>query len=89
MESVVGAWDRGGLRQILMPSVTREQIDDETYIAMERLIGPRDNIRQLVAMMIETDARALLPEVRVPALVLHFVGDLAIPIRLGRSLAAT
>ena len=38
-------------------------------------------------MMIETDVRALLPEVPVPALVLHFAGDLAIPIRLGRALA--
>ena len=87
METVSERWGRGTLRQVLMPSVTREQLDDETYIAMERLIGPRDTVRQVVAMMIETDVRALLPEVHVPALVLHFAGDLAIPIRLGRALA--
>ena len=87
METVSERWGRGTLRQVLMPSVTREQLDDETYIAMERLIGPRDTVRQVVATMIETDVRALLPEVHVPALVLHFAGDLAIPIRLGRALA--
>jgi pimeloyl-ACP methyl ester carboxylesterase len=70
-----------------MPSVSRDVIDDETYVAMERLIGPRDTVRQLIGMMIETDVRPLLPEVRIPALVVHFTGDLAIPIRLGRALA--
>ncbi len=88
LESVVEAWGRGSLRTILMPSVSRDVIDDETLIAMERLIGTRDTIRQLIAMMIETDVRALLPQLRMPALVLHFTGDLAIPIRLGRALAA-
>jgi len=33
------------------------------------------------------DIRQLLPDIRVPALVVHFTGDLAVPIRLGRSLA--
>lgn len=87
LEAVIEGWGRGLLRSILMPSVPRDVIDDETYVAMERLIGPRETVRQLVGMMIETDVRSLLPEVRVPALVLHFTGDLAIPIRLGRALA--
>ncbi len=87
LEQVVHGWGRGLLRPILMPSLSRDVIDDETYVAMERLIGPRDSVRQLIGMMIDTDVRALLPEVRVPALILHFVGDLAIPIRLGRDLA--
>jgi len=87
LEAVIEGWGRGRMRQILMPSVSREVIDDETYVAMERLIGPRQTVRQLVEMMITTDVRALLPDVHRPALVLHFVGDLAIPIRLGRALA--
>lgn len=87
LENAIEGWGRGQLRSILMPSLSREVIDDETYIAMERLIGPRDTVRQLIAMMIETDVRPLLPQIRVPALVLHFVGDLAVPIRLGRDLA--
>lgn len=87
LEATIEAWGRGALRSILMPSISREVIDDETYIAMERLIGPRDTVRQLIGMMIETDVRALLSDVRVPALVVHFTGDLAVPIRLGRALA--
>jgi pimeloyl-ACP methyl ester carboxylesterase len=87
LEAVVDGWGRGSLRPVLMPSISREVLDDETYVAMERLIGPRETVRQLIAMMIETDVRSLLPAVRVPAMVLHFTGDLAIPIRLGRALA--
>lgn len=87
MESIPAAWGRGSMRRVLMPSLTRETMDDETYAAMERLIAPRETVRQLMETMIETDVRSILPEIRCRALVLHFVGDLAIPIRLGRALA--
>ncbi len=87
LEAVSEAWGRGALRSILMPSISRDVIDDETYIAMERLIGPRDTVRQIIGMIIETDVRTLLSDVRAPALVVHFTGDLAVPIRLGRALA--
>ncbi len=87
LERVVEAWGSAAVRQILMPSITREQIDDETFLAMSRLIGPRSTIRQLMETMSQTDVRALLPSVKVPALVMHFTGDMAIPIRLGRALA--
>jgi pimeloyl-ACP methyl ester carboxylesterase len=38
-------------------------------------------------MMIEIDVRSVLPGIRVPTLVIHFAGDLAVPVRLGRYLA--
>ena len=87
IEQLPKLWGTAALRDIFFPSISREQIDDNTYKAMEHLIGPRSAIRQVVEMMIETDLRPILPDIRVPTLVIHFAGDLAVPIRLGRFLA--
>jgi pimeloyl-ACP methyl ester carboxylesterase len=87
LESVAEVWGQGVLRNTFFPSISREQIDDDTYRAFEKLIGTRAAIRQIAEMMIETDIRHLLPDIRVPAMVVHFTGDLAVPIRLGRSIA--
>jgi pimeloyl-ACP methyl ester carboxylesterase len=87
METLPQHWGRGVLREIFFPGMSRQQMDDETYRAFERLMGTRTAIRQLVEMMLETDVRPLLPGIRVPTLVIHFTGDLAVPIRLGRALA--
>ena len=62
-------------------------MDDDTYRGFERLISTRVAVRQLIAMMIDTDVRPLLPRIEVPTLVVHFTGDLAVPIRMGRALA--
>jgi pimeloyl-ACP methyl ester carboxylesterase len=87
IEGLVEHWGDGTLRDIFFPGMSREQVDDDTYRAFERLIGNRTAIRQLVAMMIETDVRPILSGIQAPALVVHFTGDLAVPIRLGRALA--
>ncbi len=87
LERVPEAWGRGILRDVFFPSLSRDEVDDETYRAFERLVGNRTAIRQLVQMMIETDVRPLLPYVTVPTLVVHFAGDLAVPVRMGRALA--
>ncbi len=87
LENMGNLWGTGKLRDIFFPSISREQIDDKTYKAMEQLIGSRGAVRQVLEMMINTDVRSLLSEITVPTLVIHFSGDLAIPIRLGRYIA--
>lgn len=87
MEMVPNMWGKAEMRDILMPSLSRETMDDATYRSMEQLIASRETARQLTETMIATDLRSILPEIRCPALVLHFAGDLAVPIRLGRALA--
>ncbi len=87
LDAMPQAWGTGVLRKVFFPSITREQMDDETYCGFERLIATRQSVRQLVDYMKQTDVRSLLPGIRCPALVIHFSGDLAIPLRLGRALA--
>jgi pimeloyl-ACP methyl ester carboxylesterase len=88
LEHLPDLWGKGVLREVFFPSMSREVMDDDTYRAFERVIATRQTIRELADMMIETDVRPLLPQIRVPTLVVHFAGDLAIPIRLGRALAS-
>jgi pimeloyl-ACP methyl ester carboxylesterase len=87
LENLPRAWGRGTLRDIFFPSISREEIDDDTYKSFENLISSPNAVRQIVEMIIATDVRALLPEIHVPTLIVHFTGDLAVPIRLGRNLA--
>lgn len=88
LDALPAAWGNAALRDVFFPSVSREQVDDKTYQGFERLIATRESIRQLVDFMKKTDVRPLLGQIRCPVLVIHFGGDLAVPIRLGRALAA-
>lgn len=80
-------WGKGVTRDAFFPSVGKEQLDDQTLKGFERLISTRDSIKQILAFMKTLDVRPLLPNIRCPALVIHFSGDLAIPVRMGRDLA--
>jgi pimeloyl-ACP methyl ester carboxylesterase len=87
LDAMIPAWGTGALRDIFFPGISRQQMDDETYRGFERLVSTRKSIRQLVDFMKKTDVRPLLPNIQCPALVLHFGGDLSVPIRLGRAVA--
>ena len=88
LEALASRWGQGRTRDVFFPSLPRDEIDDETFRAFEALIASRDSMIQNVRMMLETDVRPLLPHIRVPTLVIHFTGDLAVPLRLGRAMAA-
>lgn len=88
MEAMARHWGRGAMRRVFFPTVSSDEIDDATFSAFERLISSRESVGQLVEMMIETDMRPILSAIETRALVIHFTGDLAIPIRMGRDLAS-
>lgn len=87
LDSLSAAWGTGVLRDVFFPSITREQMDDKTYQGFEQLCATRESIRQLIEFMKKTDVRPLLPHIHCPALVIHFGGDLSVPMRLGRAVA--
>ena len=87
LENLPRVWGRATLRDIFFPSISREEMNDDTYKSFENLISSRAAIGQIIEMMIGTDVRPLLPEIHIPTLIVHFTGDLAVPIRLGRYLA--
>jgi pimeloyl-ACP methyl ester carboxylesterase len=87
LERLSKVWGRGTLRDIFFPSVTREVLSDDTYRAVEKIIAGQQGMAHIFDAMIGYDVRDLLPQISVPTLVVHFSGDLAVPIRLGRLLA--
>ncbi len=87
LDAMVSNWGTGVLRDVFFPSISRARMDDETYMAFERLISNRSTVKQLVRLMKEVDVRPLLPNINCPCLVIHYAGDMAVPIRLGRALA--
>lgn len=80
-------WGEAMARDVLFPSISREEIDDETYKGFEKLLADRRSLKQIVEYMKTLDVRDILKDVKCPTLVLHFSGDLAVPSRMGRYLA--
>jgi len=87
LDAVPRNWRRAALRPVFFPSISTDMISDDTWRGAMNLMASEDSVQQLVEMMKETDVRPLLPEIEVPTLVVHFAGDLAVPVRMGRALA--
>jgi pimeloyl-ACP methyl ester carboxylesterase len=87
LEGLVQAWGTGSGRDIFFPSIPRNVIDDDTYKGFEKLLADRRSMSQIVTYMKTLDVRPLLDKIRCPTLVIHFTGDLAVPVRMGRDLA--
>ncbi|MBA3843294.1 MAG: helix-turn-helix transcriptional regulator [Actinobacteria bacterium] len=58
------------------------------YTRMQRRAASAEAASHFLALDLNADARAMLPRVEVPALVLHRRGDRTVPIARGRELAA-
>jgi len=87
LDGMAEFWGTAAARDILFPSITREEIDDETYCGMEKLLADKRSMKQIVEYMKTFDVRDILDQVTCPTLIVHFSGDLAVPARMGRYLA--
>jgi len=59
----------------------------EWHRRYERSAADTDSLMDLLELAYEADVREVLPTLEVPTLVLHRIGDRAVPIELGRELA--
>jgi len=87
LDNLSQVWTTGEARDIFFPSIGREVMDDDTYRGFEKLLSDRRSMIQIVEYMKSLDVRELLPKVACPTLVVHFSGDLAVPLHMGRYLA--
>ena len=88
MDGLIDSWGTGAGRDIFFPSISRDVIDDETYRGFEKLLSDKRSMAQITTYMKELDVRPLLSKLKCPTLIIHFTGDLAVPIRMGRLLAS-
>lgn len=82
--------DNPAIRQMLanylMPGATKEQID--TFNELQRKTASAEGAARYFEATGAIDVVGLLPQVRVPTLVMHARGDVQVPFELGRQLAA-
>ena len=71
---------------IYMPGATPEQ--SRSWTELQRTCASPENAARLLEAFGDIDVRDLLPQVRVPVLVLHSRQDAAVPFEAGRELAA-
>lgn len=88
LDGMAENWGTAVARDILFPSISRDEIDDETYRGMEKLLADKRSMKQIVEYMKSFDVRDILKDVTCPTLIVHFSGDLAVPSHMGRFLAS-
>ena len=69
------------------PSLAGDQEFRSWHQRYERGAASMDSLHDLLELTFEMDVREILPELRLPTLVLHRTGDLVVPIEFGRELA--
>ena len=80
------AFARWNLRQA-SPASLRDPVRVRAWTRYWRLCASPDAVEALDRMQRQIDARAVLPTVRVPTLVMHRTGDLTEPVEAGRYVA--
>lgn len=85
---VRSAWGVGSrtLTDIFAPGMSAA--DRDAYVEYQRSAAKARTAADLLQLTYEYDVRDVLPEIDVPALVVHRAGDRAIPLAGGRELAA-
>jgi pimeloyl-ACP methyl ester carboxylesterase len=82
--------DNPAFRQVftslLLPEALPEQM--RWFNDLQRVSASPENATRIMRSLAEVDVRPLLPQLRVPTLVLHCRGDAMVPFEEGRELAA-
>ena len=87
LAQVESRWGEGILVPINAPSRVKDKAFIEYFARLERATASPAAILTLFRANYEIDVRHLLASIRVPTLILHRVGDRAVPIQSGRYLA--
>lgn len=87
LDALVQNWGTAITRDIFFPSITEDEMDTTTYKGFEKLLADKKSMSQIVEYMKTLDVRKILKSISCPSLVVHFTGDLAVPIRMGRNLS--
>lgn len=82
-----GSYTSGQLFKTAAPSWAEDPVIGPQAARFERLSCSPGNYRALIEMNLQLDARLILPQIRVPTLVLHCTDDRLAPIEGGRYFA--
>jgi class 3 adenylate cyclase/pimeloyl-ACP methyl ester carboxylesterase len=85
---LVKHWGTGAFIKALMPSQAKDPTLVSQFAKLERLTASPGAYKALLQQNALIDVRAILPNVRVPTLVLHSLTDMLVPVENGRYLAS-
>lgn len=88
LASVEQTWGTGASGDLFSPGHAGDDDYRKWLAAFERSSASPGAALAVIRMNMEIDVRHVLPAIRVPALVLHRIGDRAVPVEHGRYLAA-
>ena len=80
-------WGKGYSIKLFAPSLADDPATKQMWAKGERLCVSPGDYRTMIETNMKVDVRAVLPQIRVPTLVLHRATDLAVPVTNGRFLA--
>ena len=86
VDLMVRQWGKGGMMVGFAPSRLGEHAVQERYGKAERSSCTPNGMRRLWELNRDLDVSAVLPSIRVPALVLHRLGEM-VPVAVGRYFA--
>jgi pimeloyl-ACP methyl ester carboxylesterase len=81
------SWGQGATVDGFAPSLAGDPHFRETWARMERVAVSPAGFEALMRIQSETDARGILPVIRVPTLILHRAGDLVVRVGQARFVA--
>ena len=88
VEMLLENWGEGSNTALLAPSMADDPTVRDWFARLERTSASPGRMRALMHEMGETDVRDLLPQIHVPALVMHRTGDRLIDVEHSRYMAA-
>jgi pimeloyl-ACP methyl ester carboxylesterase/class 3 adenylate cyclase len=86
IRDAVEHWGEGRSLDVFGPSAASDERRRQ-FGAVERAVGSPARVRARMTSAFEADVRAVLPSVRVPALVIHRMDELVVPTETSRNLA--
>jgi len=87
LDALVAQWGRPADIDTFAPDQAGDPLLQRWWARMLRLGSSPLCMRAVLRTLAQTDVRALLPQVRVPTLVMHRTGDRAVRVDAGRQLA--
>ena len=75
LDRVEESWGAGLSADYFVPSLSNDERFRQSWARFERLAVSPAGARALISMLYETDARHILPVIRVPTLIVQRVGD--------------
>jgi class 3 adenylate cyclase len=85
--ATVAMWGTGEMQHVLNPDMPWNEEIRAAWARAERLGSSPGTFALMMPLLAEMDVRALLPVIRVPALVIHHTDDVMIPPERGKDVA--